>query len=653
MRLRFVLCPLILAGLFVTEAFAYPMNPTPYVYDNQGDSVTLRKTGDEHYHRTQTIDGYLVVSDSLGVYYYANEEGVSSGIKAKDLAHRSVADKKFLESLDSRKLLENHRKRHPDPLKRPRMEKSGPAPWAMPKSRAGALMKLPASEKFGIGTNRFPVILVQGRGEYNRDSSVVSDILNKQGYSKDGYVGSVRDYFADQSGEKFVPIFDIYSVSINYQASEFKTPEGSPDTRYKLGVEAIKVLKTKYPNFDASLYDSDGDGDIDATGFLYAGTEKSSGLSGFVYNFVYNACGKIDAGNGKKFSNYLMISQETDLFATFIHEFGHTMGLQDHYCVWRDECYYEYENSQYQAPGVHAWDVMGTGMYNGGGKKPAGYSAFERNFMGWLDYEALDSSADIVSLEPLSESNKAYKIAVPGKEDEWFIVENRQRNGRWDDSLPGHGMLIWHIDYNRFSWISDSLNDYENHQRIDVVEAGNLKVTSFYDGFETQHLKDDPFPGYQKITSFTGFKSWSGQDLGIGFSGIMEENSDVCFTTKNGVKVTTCKVPVAVVSSSSAPISSSSSLSSSSSATDALASVVADVQNLRLFVNRSVLEIESRDPGIKRVDIFDLQGNLISRSFFEGGEFSMNLDRLSHLGMAVVRVSEGSRILGTQRINLR
>lgn len=61
------------ASLFSAGLWAFPANPTPYSIDNAGDSLTLRNGGDEHYRYTQTLDDYLVISDSNGVYYYVDE----------------------------------------------------------------------------------------------------------------------------------------------------------------------------------------------------------------------------------------------------------------------------------------------------------------------------------------------------------------------------------------------------------------------------------------------------------------------------------------------------------------------------------------------------------------------------------------------------
>ena len=645
-----------LLGLALASGlWAAPANPAPFTVDNGGDSLTIQRLGDEHYSFVQTVDGFLVVKDSLGVYYYADENGTASIFKAKDAAKRPDGDKQFLKTLDRKKSREGHRKRHPDLLKYPADAPRGPAPWANPKKlkspSGAALMKLPAAPGFTSGTNRFPVVLVQLSGAAVIDSAATNELLNKEGYNANGYLGSVRDYFKDQSSGLFVPTFDLYVVSVNNTASAYQaTSTSSTDERYKLGVDAIAALKSKYQNFDASHYDADNDGEVDAIVFIYAGDE-SSGLGGYNYSFQYTKAGRIDAGNGKKFNNYLLTNRQDYLFASFIHEFSHCMGLVDHYCVRADNCYDDFSSSNYQAPGAHAWDVMATGMYNGSGKVPPNYSAFERNSMGWLDYDTLNTQKYNFSIKPLDESNRAYKIPVPGKEDEWFILENRQIKNKWDSKLPNHGLLIWHIDYDYSAWFYDKANDDASHQRVDLVEAGNMKVPTYRDGYRTTNLMDDPFPGSQNVTSFSGFKSWDGVDLGVQLYSIVESGEFVCISTKQGVEAL-CNEPE---SSSSAAVSSSSyeneaESSSSSLAVDAVRPVYA--ANFSLIVKGSSIGIQFGSAGLRKVEVFDLQGHLVYGSFAYDKDFSIDLSQSITKGAAVIRVLEGNHVLGVKRVRL-
>ena len=106
-------------------------------------------------------------------------------------------------------------------------------------------------------------------------------------------------------------------------------------------------------------------------------------------------------------------------------------------------------------------------------------------------------------LPTLGNRTVAYGVKVPGFNNEYLIRENRQQKG-WDEYLPGHGMLLWHIDMDEDAWIGNSVNNDPLHQRVDIVEADGNGGTSSYSG--------DPFPGTQNIMS-VDLKPWSGGTL--------------------------------------------------------------------------------------------------------------------------------------------
>lgn len=458
-------------------------------------------------------------------------------MKVKGNKHYNAADSLFLNNINEKKVFESYYaktpKKHVIPSGAHKEKRAAWVPTGDNTNSEHPVMRMPSAEAHANGTNRFPVILVSGNGTTNCDSAAYSNRLNASNYNIDGHTGSVREYFESQSQGKFCPTYDVYVVTTSLTLKNYKDNEGA------VVKAAITALKNKYKNFNASQYDSDGDGEIDACGIIYAGTEDdNNGLGGFQYELQWNSEGKQDAGNGKVFNNYFIIAQmyssSTLLqIATFVHEFSHTMGLRDHYSV------YTYPTSvQVQFPGAHAWDVMSTGMYNNDGATPAGYSAFEKEFMGWISTKTLTTSDATTAITALNTTNLAYKVPVKGDDDEFYLLENRQLTG-WDAALPNHGMLIWHIDYDQIPWDADSMNDHELHQRIDVVEAGNLAVTSYYDGFSSEHLIDDPFPGSQNVTTFTNFKSWAGVDQGIKLYNITEKDGVIYFTTSQNSSVDT------------------------------------------------------------------------------------------------------------------
>lgn len=659
-----------------TGLWAAPENPTPYVVDNQGDSLTIRRLGDEHYNFVQTIDGFLILQDSAGCFFYADESGNLTSIKAKDEGARSPEDWKFLKSLDKDASYRSHRKNNPDRLIVPEKRKR---PNWLPSVRQGfsqrqessvtegdsqPMKRLPKPAGHSSGTNYFPVILVAGSGSSNCDSLAYYNRLNEAGYNKDKHTGSIRDYFVDQSNGQFVPNFDVYVVTISKVLSSYKGYE------YNLVKDALDAFKNKYPNVDVSKYDADGDGYVDLVSVIFAGSRDQAGLGGQQYALKWKNL--VQTIGGKKFDSYFIAAQmenSTSIknIGSFIHEFGHSLGLGDHYSVYNDPSSF---TTQY--PGAHAWDVMATGMYNNNGATPAGYSAFEKNFLGWMDYKALDASDPVTVIPPLNESNVAYKIPVAGNNDEWFILENRQ-NSKWDAALPGHGMLIWHIDYVYSVWYSDKINDTEDYQHVDIVEAGNLKVSGYYDGFKADHLKDDPFPGSQNVTSFAGFKSWKGVDQGLKLFNITEKNGNVCFATASGVEVGDCSIKTPASSSSQAtePVVESSSSqvepvveSSSSKITEPVMESSSSEDGTGLYESRSLvsgvflslngrsLQVVMSAPSPKNIAVFDLLGNKILSVNVSESFSALDLSNFGH-GNFIVRISEKGRLLGQKRIIVR
>lgn len=656
--------------LFAESLLAFPENPVFFTVDNAGDSLTIRNVGDEHYRYTETLDGYLVIRGEDGVYRYATEEGVAGNVKAKNADRRSAEEKVYLESLRREKVQKAHFEKNPDRLIVPSGEKLEKAPWVPTLDTSSAIspvLKLPAASGHVKGTNRFPVLLVAGADASNCDSSLFYAQVNQSGYSRNGHIGSVKDYFRDQSNGLFIPSFDIYLVKVNNTLASYAKREG------RLVKEAVDNLLSKYPDFDASKYDADGDGEVDALAVMYAGTEaKANNLGGFAYMLKYNNStndyvGMLNAGNGKKFNRYFILQQmnsETALtpMAQFVHEFSHTMGLKDHYCVYGGDCYKDFKDSVYQAPGVHSWDVMGTGMYNGPvqGATPIGYSAFEKAFMGWISYRTLEEAWKVTVLPPFVTTDAAYKIPVQGNENEWFILENRQQTG-WDANLPYHGMLIWHIDYDSDAWRMDSLNDNPRHQRIDVVEAGNLKIDDYSAGFfhETSrtYLNDDPYPGTANIKEFSAV-SWAGENQGVHLYNITEKNGNVCFASQSEIPVGDCIASSSSAGSSSSSMESSSSEKGSSSSMEGFSSseetaiVLAQPVKTSIDLYGTTLAVSSNVFGKKLVRLYDLSGREVFHRRFDGAMTTFDVKKYSGK-MLVVRLSEGGRLLMHRRIVVR
>ena len=151
---------------------------------------------------------------------------------------------------------------------------------------------------------------------------------------------------------------------------------------------------------------------------------------------------------------------------TFCHEFSHCLGLPDFYDTGAGTNY-----------GTGEWDILCNGPYNGPmglGWVPAGYTAYERWFAGWLEPTVLERDSIISDLEPINEEGGAYLIYNDNHKDEYYILENRNQT-RWDTYVPSSGLLIYHVDYDAKQWAGNTVNakdSYDDHERMAVFRAG-------------------------------------------------------------------------------------------------------------------------------------------------------------------------------------
>ena len=526
----------LLVVCFVQATFAIPAYPKPLkVKQADGSWITIQMHGDEHGHYVMTSDGIpLVFNAQLRNYEYAdwkNGEVQASGIKATEASDRSAQVKKFIESQDKSAILESFKRARLQQLqqvfsaRRNASLKNG-INSASPLSAVSSLVSRSSSNPQEEKLNNFPttgevhslVILVQFAD--TKFSTVGSDahqffnsMLNEPGFTySNGANGSARDFYVNSSNGKFQPQFDVIGpVTLPKKYSYYGANKGSStDNPVALEEFVREACTLADPLVDFSQYDHNQDGFVDNIYFFYAGKgEADSGDGNAIWpHSAYYADIAKEAGatqkslklDGIEVGNYTcsneingtIITPQPAGIGTFVHEFGHVLGLADHYDIYYGMATF--------TPG--SFDTMDRASYNNNGNTPAAFSAYERACLGWLDLTVLKNGVDTLNVLPdLNDSNKAYMVPVGGTNDqEYFIMENRQQKG-WDAFIPGHGMLLWHIDYDAKAWEKNELNITGTHQRVDIVEADNKLTDNTRSG--------DPFPGTSNVTQ-CNLTSWAG-----------------------------------------------------------------------------------------------------------------------------------------------
>lgn len=465
--------------------FSSPAQRIPYTITlANGESVTVVKRGSEFKHWIETIDGgNLVVEDADGTYRLATPEesetffSAPSGVMAKG-----------------------------------------------PSTIIGMSPDFPTT-----GNMRSLVILVNFADMKMRSATAHDDfhrMLNEQGYSQLGGTGSARDYYVENSMGKFSPWFDVVGpVELSHGYAYYGENDGkNSDVRaVEMIVEACKAIDA---TTDFRQYDYNNDGYIDNVFVFYAGRgEATSADKNTIWPHNWNVTEHISVPvmlDGKRLDHYacsneIASDERMDGIGTFVHEFGHVLGLPDFY-----------PTAGTNAFSPNTWTVMDEGEYNNASRTPPYFTVFERYSLGWLDpIEILKDGCSVV-MDNIS-TNEGYVILTDNP-NEFFMLENRQQTG-WDAYIPGHGMLVWHIDYDDYLWRNNRVNNESTHQYVDIIEADNIQSTGTKSG--------DTFPGYNGITSFTAdthpaFRDWSGADVNAPITNIREENGLIVMDVAGG-----------------------------------------------------------------------------------------------------------------------
>lgn len=299
------------------------------------------------------------------------------------------------------------------------------------------------------------------------------NIFNAINYTSGSNSGSVKDYFLSQSNNKLELQFDVVGpIRVSKNSAYYGAPTETQNDAHatEMVSEAVALADN---TVDFSQYDWDGDGTVEMITIIFAGLSQSSGgvaediwaHKGVVQtrydnvNIQQYAC----ASELRIFNNVEAVNS----IGTICHELSHTFGLLDTY---------DTSTGNY---GTSKWDIMGTGVHNNNGYTPAGYTAYDKMYCLWQSPMVLNENQTISKMKPMSEGGDFYLIPNDAWQNEFFLLENRQQTG-WDSQLPGHGMLIMHVDYdeelfyynivNRTGEINSHTND---HERLGLVLADN------------------------------------------------------------------------------------------------------------------------------------------------------------------------------------
>ncbi|MFO7883050.1 MAG: M6 family metalloprotease domain-containing protein [Kosmotogaceae bacterium] len=328
------------------------------------------------------------------------------------------------------------------------------------------------------GTLKFPVVLINFSDTATSfDLPDFEDVFN-------GIEDSIKDYYEETSYGKLVLQFEIVGWYTAPNDHDYYSSRA-----YQLAREAAAYGDE---DLDYSQFDNDNDGNVDSLIIIHQGQgQEFSGDPSDIWSHKSSISYKTNDGVYVK--GYTMQPERLDWEETInitsigviCHELGHGLGLPDLYDV------------DGSSDGIGDWGLMGHGSWNWHdvpGDSPAHLTGWSKLKLEWVNPLVLDKYQGSLFFNEveLHEDIAIYNNPVR-KNVEYFIFENRQLIG-YDSALPGHGLLIYHIDEQ-----ANQSND--SHRKVHIVEADNDDALDEYKG--DRGSEGDPYPGSTENTSFT------------------------------------------------------------------------------------------------------------------------------------------------------
>ena len=352
-----------------------------------------------------------------------------------------------------------------------------------------------AADPSHLGEKKGLILLVNFQDvkfQEENNQALYDKVANTPGYrDKNGFKGSVADYFKDQSRGLFELNFDVVGpVTVSKDAKYYgeNDKDGNDKHAEEMVVEAVTLAKDLVT--DWKQYDWNDDNEVDQVMIIYAGQGEADGGSDDTIWPHEWSLREVDMDfevvDGIKVNTYAVANEGglrqddwtgKEYFAingigTICHEFSHCLGLMDMY------------DTNYGGNfGMGDWSLMDGGSYNGNGFVPSGYTSYDKYCIGWVTPIELTTATEVNDMHALTDADDVYIIKNAAHPDEYYLLENRQQKG-WDAGTPSKGMLILHVDYDPNIWYYNLINTncdgsdgypFNDHQRCTIFHADGME----------------------------------------------------------------------------------------------------------------------------------------------------------------------------------
>ncbi|MGI6478361.1 MAG: M6 family metalloprotease domain-containing protein [Salinivirgaceae bacterium] len=474
------------------------------IQQTQSDGTTLNYYlyGDEYFSWARTTDDYTIKRNAIGDYVYMVKDSYGDLVLSEVIAHnpelRSQAEQLFLSTLETKMFYSESQMsivQQAIAIRKAEEEKSS---RAFPTTGDRKLICIL------IGYTDRPFVKTQA--EFNA-------LFNEVGYTTGGATGSVKDYYLENSYNKFNLTVDVAGP---YTASQNMAYYGAPSgSSHDVNPRALvsEAINLADPHVNFAEYDNDNDGWVDGVYIIFAGYgQEAGGGDNTIWSHAWSLASPV-MKDGVYIQRYSCspelrgnFGQNITYIGVICHEFGHVLGALDYY----DTNYAT--GGQYSGTGK--WDMMASGSWNNGGATPAHHNGYTKTKVyNWASVNVLNQNASVTIRHAAFNQSSFYQINTTTN-GEYFFIENRHQQG-FDAYVPGNGMIIYHV-HAGINQVGNQINATHPQRMYPVCASATMDPTSDPSSYGNINSQGCAWP-YNNKTSFTDWtlpssKSWAGNN---------------------------------------------------------------------------------------------------------------------------------------------
>jgi M6 family metalloprotease-like protein len=441
-----------------------------------GTKISVYIRGDEKVHWMESLDGYSLMYNAEKYIVYAEQNAagdmVPSQVRFEGKSAQPLNLKKgLMYSADQVKAMTQI--------------------WEITSDAEEEQRRTSGMQKAGATTgSRKALCVLMGFSDrtFGKSKAEFETLFNQLDYyPSDGSAkGSVRDFFKENSYGKL-----DFTVTI-------VGPYEAPNTRqyYATHEREFATYAANAANADVDYNEFADAGRLETFHILFAGFgDEAIGNGNQIWSHKWQLAAPITL-DGVQVSVYSCSPElrgysgnNTTYIGVVCHELSHVFGAPD---------YYDTGGTGYLGSGN--WDLMAEGSWNDNGRQPGHINMFQKMLYGWVTPRALNSFAEITSMPPSAQEPVAYTIPA-NTNGEMYVLENRQQVG-FDASVPGHGLLIWHVHPNALT--GRGSNASHPQQLYPVVASSSYAIpTATVASYGNINSAGTPFPGTSGKTAFS------------------------------------------------------------------------------------------------------------------------------------------------------